>query len=160
MGYYFYKKFRIFDGRQPAPIMKKRIAYTFVVFAGFTLLLLSVLPHHHHNGRICFCQTECTEENQNSNDPCATHEHDGTAEAYCELSHLFVTSSREDHTTDADPVVDNDFHLSIFALLVSTILLERHDTEAQSIYTPYNERYTLPEIRTVRSLRAPPAFIA
>ncbi len=160
MGYYFYKKFRTFGRRQTAQTMKKRISYTFVLLAGFTLLLLSVLPHHHHHGCVCFCRTECIEEEQTSDDPCSTHEHDGTSVAYCELSHLFVTSSREDHTTDADPVVDNDFHLSIYALYISTIVVERHDTEAQSIYTPYNERYTLPEIHIVRSLRAPPAFIA
>ena len=140
--------------------MKKRISYTFVLLAGFTLLLLSVLPHHHHNGRIYFCPTECTEESQPTDDACAAHEHDGTTVAYCELSHLFVTSSREGHTTDADPVIDHDFHLSIYALYISTIVVERHDTEAQSIYTPYNEQYTLPEIHIVRSLRAPPAFSA
>lgn len=140
--------------------MKKRISYTFVLLAGFTLLLLSVLPHHHHNGRICFYPTECTEESQPTDDACAAHEHDGTTVAYCELSHLFVTSSREGHTTDADPVIDHDFHLSIYLLFVSDLLSESSETTVPFTYAPYEERYTRSEVCTVLSLRAPPAFIA
>jgi len=76
---------------------------TALLLAGTLLLVLSVVPHHHHGEHICFgseercpeCRTECH----------GTHRHD-EPEAGCDLRHLFVMSGRDDDSSH--PATDSD----------------------------------------------------
>lgn len=78
------------------PTMGKRLSEIALLLAGTLLLVLSVVPHHHHGERICFgseeqcpeCHTECH----------GTHRHD-EPQAGCDLRHLFVMSGRDDDSS-------------------------------------------------------------
>ncbi|MGE0077922.1 MAG: DUF6769 family protein [Bacteroidales bacterium] len=56
--------------------MKQRnIAFTIILLANVMLLVHSLMPHHHHNGVVCFTEShsQCSCNSNNHSNDCGTH---------------------------------------------------------------------------------------
>lgn len=148
--------------------MNQTFAKIVLMVTGIIMLALSVLPHHHHSGcgsnLICF-SLSVTGEADHEHNPASNHSHD---ESDCDIRNIFVMSGRDDNSNSYCAVCDNDnIHpLNIHALLAYVLLPEQFShrvfadnrTILYDIYSaePLRSEYSL----SVRTLRAPPVFIA
>lgn len=87
-------------------MLKRTIAYTFIIFAGLLFLAHAVIPHHHHDNHICFVNNHCA--NDNLKDEHGTngksHSHDGDSDSdHCALKAPVVLALNQIRT---------DFHFN------------------------------------------------
>ena len=145
--------------------MKQTFAKIILAITGILMLVLSVLPHHHHSNSgsnlICFSLSITGE---------ADHEHNpesnqGHNEADCDIRNIFVMSGRDDLYLHCH-ICNNDNH-SINIHLLSDILLSEQfslkifEKENHCLYDIYGAEALHSEyILNVHSLRAPPVYIA
>ena len=141
--------------------MGKKLSETALVQTGILLLILSVVPHHHHGKHIRFgseeqcpeCRTECH----------GTHRHDEPQEG-CDLCRLFVMSNRDnDSFRPATDTNEDALSLLLSALAPCLSAGTASSVPAETGRFSYRSLRQPPETEfegTVRSLRAPPRTIA
>ena len=132
---------------------------------GILMLVLSVLPHHHHcDGSIRFSVVEqCTECQQA---PVTASHHHPETDNDCDLRQLFVISGRNDsdhqfclgHTHDLQPADAFVFTLFYYVYPDLSLLLSGHGSPVD--YWPFVAALHGAESQGPAALRAPPAFIA
>ncbi|MDD3108692.1 MAG: hypothetical protein PHV49_05740 [Alistipes sp.] len=135
-----------------------------VLLSGVLLLMLSVLPHHHHGHNICFAALEACADvaHERGCHDCAP-DHD--AEGDCDLKHIFLFSGRhQDLNYTFTDALDSD--LSVWNLLAwadrgseawgsTPVWLP----ETSFRYAPWLEGFCrMPDTRWCAG-RAPPFFI-
>ena len=154
--------------------MNKLAAKILLLFSGALLLVLSVLPHHHHGDIIHFgvmercepCQ-ECRENARQGEWDIVAHKHHHSSDesdADCDLRQLFVISAREEqllpiyHGNQTEPSWSPT--LPYVSDLFSSYCLPQNDTPNNLKYPPLIERLRSIAARHIFALRAPPAIIA
>lgn len=139
---------------------KTRLA---LLCTGILMLVLSVLPHHHHcDGSIRFSVPERCEECSHETD--ADHRH--TEGEHCDLRDLFVLVTRDDsalcHLFDQLQIGEVPF-VTLFTALLPDATYCPETTLTSLYHLRYGERFILPlnpYLDGASPLRAPPAFIA
>ncbi len=154
--------------------MKKIAAHILVLFSSVLMLVLSVLPHHHHGDIIHFgvverCETcqDCQENTlQGEWERIAhRHHHSSESDADCDLRQLFVISAREEHLLPLHPG-DEAGPLQEWPLCLPIELFDRsipvsYQTELLTLYgIPSAERLPIWQEEESLALRAPPFIIA
>ena len=154
--------------------MKKIAAQILVMFSGALMLVLSVLPHHHHGDIIHFgvvdrcesCQ-DCRENARQGQWDLISHRHNHSSEsdADCDLRQLFVISARDEHLlpiyhgSGADDPLGSPLFLPL--VLFDRLALELCRTELLTVYcVPPSERLHSWQGKACATLRAPPFVIA
>ena len=146
--------------------MRQRSAKIILLCTGILMLVLSVLPHHHHcDGTIRFSVADnCIECRHNTADKHSHPENDAT----CDLRQLFIMSERpndkshlyclchshDQHTSDCFLFA----HLYFICITTSTITLDIPESPWE--YVPGIALPNEVQVYEVSALRAPPAFIA
>ena len=134
--------------------MNKRILYIFSLWiATITVLLSTVVSHHHHMDRICMVQEQCQEDG-NINDEHTEHhdtEHEG-----CQVKqmHHFIVKNRV--VKSAVKKLLDAHHLQVFVLPAEArfiCLSACVATEWQALTLPLSE-----ELCSAFSRRGPPLF--
>ena len=134
----------------------------FLLATGFLMLVLSVLPHHHHGQRICFAVTECCLSCQNESKTTG-HNH-SESDASCDLKQLFVMSSRDDNS-NFHPL-SHDSGISFADLYIALLFTTENSVpapdcrESHLSAPPFLETLTAIDVSRISALRAPPVFIA
>lgn len=153
--------------------MKHRAATLTTLITGALMLVLSVLPHHHHGKIIHFgvverCETCRDCETNDPLDPLKTaeHKHSHSEDPDCDLRHLFVISAREEylslgyitHTgqdrSTIDPVMLTLFFETYVPFTPAT------DSGKSLKFFPIAEPLCSVIAGRIFALRAPPCFIA
>lgn len=154
--------------------MNKVAAKILLLFSGALLLVLSVLPHHHHGDIIHFgvmerCETcqDCRANARQGQWDIIAHKHthsSSESDADCDLRQLFVISAREEqllpvyHGDQTDPSLSPTFLFVFDAFLA--YLIPQNDTSKDLKYPPLIERLRSIAAGHIFALRAPPAIIA
>lgn len=94
-------------------MIRKIIAYSFLILANLILLAHAVIPHHHHEQHVCIAQEHrndqsatCAHEPNEQN-----HQHDGSEKNSCALSQaVFIPSSQERFLKNCDNCTDTHNH--------------------------------------------------
>lgn len=127
------------------------------------MLVMSVLPHHHHAKAICFIITECCNACESEHeDQTAKHSH-SESDTSCDLKQLFVMSGRDDsielqHLHPGADLPVTDLYIALFALINHTMPIPDH-RELLITHPPFVETVTALHISRISALRAPPSVI-
>lgn len=154
--------------------MKKYAAKILLTVSGALMLVLSVLPHHHHGDVIHFgvverCETcrDCQDSCQGQWDAVAhKHTHSSESDADCDLRQLFVVSAREDLLLPICPCDGQGDHLA-FDHITLTLFFDSYRPLAQTDESGKPLKFP-PQTQPLGSLipghifalRAPPSVIA
>lgn len=140
--------------------MKKTVSGAAILLAGVVMLMLSVLPHHHHGNHIRFVAVQqCGECHEQL--PCSRADHSEEADTDCDLRSLFVLYARSQGPSSQ---VDDHLHfhggLSDFFLPSFVVCLADPLVQTTVRYVPFVEPIAFRYAGTQSLLRAPPALMA
>lgn len=129
----------------------KRYIVSFLFFISMIMLVIPVIPHHHHtNGNICMKQDIPTENSCS----CSTHRHHTDNEPCCDSDCL----TRLDTSTPSVQV-DNSPHFVLIAILFNDVIIkDLFKPQERRINNDYIYRESLHGMYLSRAfgLRAPP----
>ncbi|OFX49036.1 MAG: hypothetical protein A2046_14675 [Bacteroidetes bacterium GWA2_30_7] len=141
-------------------MIKKKIAFFFILIANIVLLVNTFVPHHHHKSEVCIVKSHCEyDDNHSINfEQKEEHKHDGSNNLeFCLLKQLTVTSSNISKRESKN--IDNEDNYSSFdgfqAILLNAekepIISINIKIQLSSLIKP-----TSNFVNTSLSLRAPP----
>ena len=135
--------------------MRKKLSIFFIGLASLVVLIIGIMPHHHHNkGMACLMAKHCHE-----NAP-ADKEHTHS-EPTCIAKTFFLSGAelRLKHRYSLCEECHDPHHIHVFPILFAVADLLLHPTDDLSADPEYGEYlvfYTPSEARPSHGLRAPP----
>lgn len=130
--------------------MKRKVtAIIFIFIANILMVATAVIPHHHHQDRICFQASHCQDKDHHN------HEHDNNNDLDCCVLHREVLLTSYHVTVEA-----SDYYQDIIYVAPETALLSIGKIYPPSLpfKFPERDRYGSPSsIISPRCLRAPPS---
>lgn len=146
--------------------MRRRFIQVVLVSTGILMLVLSVLPHHHHGDKIYFstaeeCSDACSSDHQTG----STSHHHSDSDTSCDLRQLFLFSGRDDHHNAGsncacmDPHSDDYLTINLPVQLLHLVMAPLGD-ERPYKYPPLIEPLGSSIVGSLAALRAPPVSIA
>ena len=138
-----------------ASLVRKKLSIFFIGLASLVVLIIGIMPHHHHNkGMACLMAKHCHE-----NAP-ADKEHTHS-EPTCVAKTFFLSGAelRLKHRYSLCEECHDPHHIHVFPILFAVADLLLHPTDDLSADPEYGEYlvfYTPSEARPSHGLRAPP----
>jgi len=142
--------------------LKRRISISFIALSTLMLLVLSFVPHHHHEGIFCVIMERCeqddavNDEHTQHGDATDNHRQSCIAEA----EYLALQSGNE---TKCKVSCDNPDHTHLYPILFLVADFVLHNADKLSVKAEYREYTSFnksAETSRFLGLRAPPIFLS
>ena len=140
---------------------KRQLAIIPLLVACITMLVTTVLPHHHHVSLICFTATHCIEQQEENT--CQHNHSSNSCEKECEVKQLFETDIIKEHNHECSCCPDLTPEHLLLPLFIITgenyLSLFPKDTRITPP-TFYRERLHAITWSMTSAGRAPPTVLA
>ncbi len=146
--------------------MKNTLAIIFLLVANITLLVHSAIPHHNHEGDLCFistsCENECDSHDHNEHHQHQKHEHHGEhGNMECELDTKVIIPSNINPKQEVI-ILDLDLNPLVNFNIISKIpefSQPKHILKDFKTHIPLKLSLYHIYINNSTGLRAPPTFV-
>jgi hypothetical protein len=128
------------------------------------LLVLGIVPHHHHDGAVCMVMERCEKDNSVNDEHTNHHPDEGMKQGQSCVAdgdfYAFLPDSRIKCSTSFCDNCDNHAHFfSILYLFADFLTHPEENISIKSEYGEYIAFYTSAEASQFHSLRAPPYML-
>lgn len=132
--------------------MKRFLFILPITIATLSLIVFSIIPHHHHKEMLCIVMETCEQDNA-VNDEHTNHNTDGNTnhEKTCVLRSEYITTYGGG---------DNLALLPVLFLLANYLIYNSELSNTESTYGEYVFSYTSVMLGESSGLRAPPCFLS
>ncbi len=127
------------------------------------MLVLTIVPHHHHKGATCMIVERCEKDNAVNDEHTGHAENDMNHDKSCVIESDFVIPQADNGMKCKVSSCDNPDHIHFFPILylVADFLLYPAETiSPQPEYGEYVSFYTSAEASQFHGLRAPPYMLS
>ncbi len=136
--------------------MKRAMVFTVLMLANMVLLVHSIVPHHHHESKICFSVFHCEdcEAHARHHECSGAHEHDNDLDGCLLKEELVILSFREE--SGIVPAEIQAFDLGIFFISTTDLSSSFLSGGLPFLHKPFLSPAARQVITHWHSLRAPP----
>lgn len=132
-------------------MIKKIIAYNFILIANLVLLVYTVLPHHHHEQQVCVDDVAIHTHSANKHN----HQHNNTDSSTCLLKQaVIISSSQGKFLKSCDNCTDKHNHE--FFILSNIGFGDLQPISVTEENVPKFQSFLISFVTTSIGLRAPP----
>lgn len=140
--------------------MKKYISISFVALSSLVLILLALVPHHHHQGLVCVVMEICEQDNQ-VNDQHTSHGElpdDNAHEQMCIADSEYTAPKADEKKCNLPSCHNHDFNhfFPIFFLAADILAFDTGTSLSDYKFGEYILTYKSAEANQFHGLRAPP----
>ena len=144
--------------RQYLKLLKRKFYISFIALVELTMLALTVVPHHHHEGIACVIMNHCEESIPVDDEDSDHAEHDMNHDA-CVIEAAYIVPRINDEIKCKVSSCDNSDHIHFFPVLYLVADFLPHFWEPVNLSPEFREHiplYISLKASRQHGLRAPP----